>query len=280
MHNIEKPSMDNLQQHLENCINKLRSTKTKTKNLIPEIVNNCNLYEQYAANNTLYRLQKIILDEEIVQNQSFKKLYDNHMSKKSSCAYELYNKLLASAPNDKCPYCSQGDVEELDHFLPKINNGYPELSIVPINLVPACHRCNHKKHEFIPTEENKQFIHPYFISNINEYRWLYCNINYDIENEPTFVFFINCSDEMETSIQECIKFQFDKLELAILYSKNAANEYACIKDMIDKHKDNIEYLSQLFNDRAVSFEKYICNSWQAAMYYALADDVNQIINLN
>lgn len=275
MHNIRKPKIENLEQHLENCIDKLRKTKIKTKFLIPEIVSQCNLYEQNASSNTLYLLNKIPFDDEIVQNQTFKKLYVNHMSKQSSCAYDLYNKLLSSAPFNKCPYCSQGDVEELDHFLPKTDNGYPEFSIVPINLVPSCHRCNHKKHEFIPTTKGNQFIHPYFINNINEYRWLYCRIDYNIENKPTFIFYVDCPNEIETSIQECINFQFNKLELAILYSKNAANEYAGIKNIIDKYHEEKGILIQLLNDRAISYENHIRNSWQTAMYYALVEEIEQ-----
>lgn len=275
MHNINKPEIENLEQHLENCIDRLRKTKIKTKSLILEIVSKCHLYEQNAYNNTLYLLNKIPFDDEIVQNQTFKKLYDNHMSKQSSCAYNLYNKLLSSAPFDKCPYCSQGDVEELDHFLPKTDNGYPEFSIIPINLVPSCHRCNHKKHEFIPTTKGNQFVHPYFINNINEYRWLYCRIDYNIENKPTFMFYVDCPNEIEISIKECINFQFNKLELAILYSKNAANEYAGIKNIIDKYQEDKETLAILFSDKAKSYEKHIRNSWQTAMYYALLEQINQ-----
>ena len=274
MHNIKKPQIENLEQHLENCIDKLRKTKIKTKNMIPEIVSKCNLYEQNASNNTLYLLNKTIFDDEIVQNKTFKKLYDNHMSRQSSCAYDLYNKLLSSAPFDKCPYCSQGDVEELDHFLPKTDNGYPEFSIVPINLVPSCHRCNHKKHEYIPTTKDSQFIHPYFINNINKYRWLYCRIDYNIDNKPTFIFYVDCPNEIEASIKKCIKFQFNKLELAILYSKNAANEYAGIRSIIDKYQDDKETLIQLFSDKAKSYENHIRNSWQTAMYYALLEGIN------
>ena len=273
MHNIEKPQIDDLEQYLKNCTDRLRKTRDEVRNLIPGIINECSLYEQNALNNSLYLLEKIALSRAIKDNKSFKKLYDNQMSSKTGCANEIYNKILASDPNDKCPYCSQGNVEELDHFLPKTDNGYPELSIIPINLVPSCHRCNHKKHEFIPVDNNKQFIHPYFINNINEYRWLYCNINYDIEDKPTFIFYVNCPEEMEDSIKECIKFQFEKLELAIFYSKNAASEYASIKSIIENHRGDRDFLFQMYDERAISSENYIKNSWQTAMYHALAEEI-------
>ena len=75
-------------------------------------------------------------------------------------------------------------------------------------------------------------------------------------------------------IQECINFQFNKLELAILYSKNAANEYAGIKSIIDKYQEDKETLIQLYSDKAKSYEKHIRNSWQTAMYYALLEEIS------
>lgn len=46
-----------------------------------------------------------------------------------------------------CLYCDAGEVSELDHFLPKKIDKWPEYSILFENLVPACRRCNGYKLE-------------------------------------------------------------------------------------------------------------------------------------
>lgn len=278
MHSIKKPSMEYIEEHLKQCISKLRSCKEKTLSLVPNIISKSKAYEEKAQLNQLYELTPIILENDLIENKIFSKLYKNQMVNIKGCANILYNKLKSAAPFGKCPYCSQQDVQELDHFLPKTNLGYPELSIIPINLVPICSRCNLKKHEFIPNEPTSQFIHPYYIDTIDTIRWLYAKIDFGIDNEPTFIFYINCPDEIETDIAASINFQFEKLQLGELYSKNAANEYLGRKKSIINTSLPINVLKKLLLEQAQSYEAYRINSWEAAMYYALYENIDAIIN--
>ncbi len=278
MHSIDKPNMDNIEEHLEQCISKLRSCKEKTLSLVPNIISNSITYEEKAQSNQLYSLEPLTLDNDLTENKIFSKLYKNQMVNTRGYANSLYNKLKSAAPFGKCPYCSQQDVQEIDHFLPKTNSGFPELSIIPINLVPICSRCNLKKHEFIPSEPTSQFIHPYYIDAIDTFRWLYAKIDFAIDNEPTFIFYINCPDETETDIVANINFQFEKLQLGELYSKNAANEYWGRKKSIINTSLSINILKKMLLEQAQSYEDYRINSWEAAMYYALHENIDAIIN--
>ncbi|WP_368259267.1 HNH endonuclease, partial [Blautia wexlerae] len=41
-----------------------------------------------------------------------------------------------ASPNGLCPYCGQGTVSQLDHYLPKAS--YSATTVHPPNLVPVC----------------------------------------------------------------------------------------------------------------------------------------------
>lgn len=61
-----------------------------------------------------------------------------------------------------CPMCGSSGGRSLDHALPRAI--YPEFSIVPENLVPACTICNsdEKGSEFKGHASPERMIHPYY----------------------------------------------------------------------------------------------------------------------
>lgn len=72
----------------------------------------------------------------------------------------MYDALKGGRDEGLCPLCAHRDVEAPDHQLPK--SKYPLLSVVPVNLVPACHRCNAIKSDADPKTASEQALHPYF----------------------------------------------------------------------------------------------------------------------
>lgn len=61
-----------------------------------------------------------------------------------------------------CPMCGSQHLGTLDHYLPR--ESFPEFSILPCNLIPACPHCNSgvKKGIYRGTASPERFIHPYF----------------------------------------------------------------------------------------------------------------------
>lgn len=59
-----------------------------------------------------------------------------------------------------CPYCEIVKVQTLDHFLDK--STYPNLAVLPLNLVPACVDCNRPRPNGIVTNGERCLMHPYF----------------------------------------------------------------------------------------------------------------------
>jgi len=270
MHNLPKP-LDSLVEHLNNCTQGCRYNKVELQNFIPKIVQRANNYDEKATQGELFTLTPI---ENIpFDKKSLVNLYTSHMSKKNSSGREIYDKLILSAKGS-CPFCSQGNPTTIDHFLPKtVTNGFPELSIVPINLVPCCKDCNHKKTSTISYVPEEQLIHPYY-DNINKERWLFAEVNYEINNEPTIIFYVDCPSVWDEILKARINHHFDTLSLNSIYSQQAASELSGKKhrllDLFSKGGE--ETLKEYLREEAISWEQSNKNSWQTAMYFALAED--------
>ncbi|MEV5205306.1 hypothetical protein [Streptomyces sp. NPDC053720] len=83
-----------------------------------------------------------------------------HGLKKDHPARDVYEALKGGTDEGLCPLCAHRDAETLDYQLPK--SKYPLLSVVPVNLVPACHRCNANKSDADLKTASEQTLHPYF----------------------------------------------------------------------------------------------------------------------
>ncbi|MDF0607209.1 HNH endonuclease [Neisseriaceae bacterium TC5R-5] len=106
----------------------------------------------------------------------------SEMTKVGKPGRDYYDSLRGLAPLGICPFCGIGQVSTLDHFLPKAY--YPEFSILPINLIPACADCNKNKGAQ-KIEEHTQTLHPYFEGNIIEtVQWMFAEVN---ESTPVTV---------------------------------------------------------------------------------------------
>lgn len=112
-----------------------------------------------------------------------------------------------------CPMCGYGQVLTLDHYLPK--DAYPEFSILPLNLVPACSDCNNFKSNFIRSTEGARFIHPYFDDISSLPPLLKATIGL-LEDGVSIDFSAN--DELPPDVRANTSAQVDKLRLADRYS--------------------------------------------------------------
>ncbi|MDQ1583938.1 MAG: hypothetical protein QOF36_1992, partial [Microbacteriaceae bacterium] len=124
----------------------------------------------------------------------------------------IRDQLMSSGPYGLCCYCFQGQATTLDHFVPKEH--VAALSIDPWNLVPACHRCNHKLLSYMGVSSDDQFLHPYAIPQIG--RWLRAVV---VPGTPVSVQFSASPDPaIAASLGNRIVNQFARLELGVLFS--------------------------------------------------------------
>jgi len=90
----------------------------------------------------------------------FKKLYHLYFRGEEKAGRKIYDELMNAAEGG-CPYCGGlGSPRNLDHHLPVAH--FPQFSILPFNLVPACRDCNMDgKPDNFSTVQSQQIIQPY-----------------------------------------------------------------------------------------------------------------------
>lgn len=95
--------------------------------------------------------------------------------------YALYDKRKNGGPLKRirqrtgilcCPLCGSPSIGSLDHYLPR--GTYPEFSVLPANLLPACFLCNSgaKGTTYKGDAAPQRFLHPYFDTLANDPVWM------------------------------------------------------------------------------------------------------------
>lgn len=244
----------------------LKARLTATKDLIVEAADE---FEKKVTTGQLHTINRETLVNGNVTSKELELVYTNRMAKKGTPGRTFYDKLLIASPNGICPLCSHREVTQIDHYLPKAE--YPRLSIVPINLVPACSDCNKLKLEDYPTKPEEETLHPYF-DNIEHDLWLTASVNHT--TPPTIQFQVTPSVGWDKLLADRVSFHFQSLLLAKLYSTQAAVELVQINLSLIKlyTSSGAEGVRKYLLEGAESRSHANINSWQAAMYNATAAD--------
>jgi 5-methylcytosine-specific restriction endonuclease McrA len=152
-------------------------------------------------------------------------LYSEHLSATKGTARAIYDQIKNAAPNKKCPLCGVGTVAHLDHHLPKAK--YPDLSIVPSNLVPACHFCNDAKKARFPRNAEEQTFHPYYDEHLLNAQWIVASLDH---GPPPALFFSPSPPSTWPLIdQRRVARHFTVCGLATTFTSNANDELTPIK---------------------------------------------------
>jgi 5-methylcytosine-specific restriction endonuclease McrA len=194
-------------------------------------------------------------------------LYETHLSKARGAARAVYDRIRNAAPNNRCPLCGVGNVAHCDHHLPKSH--YPDLSILPVNLVPACHFCNDRKHAKFPKTAGQQTFHPYFDEHLLADTWVRATLHPG--PPPALVFDAAPPQTWSPINQERVRRHFDACGLAITFTTNANDELPILRDRLKlqaSHGGTMAVQQFLNEERGIHSSRR--NSWQFATYSALA----------
>lgn len=259
------------------CVNSIRDKdlRDRLNILTDDICISAEDYKQKAIAKQLYTiLPNNCKNEEIALGQVTKEelinVYTTHMVGSAKPARQAYYDLLLSrALSGKCPFCGFGQVWTLDHYLPKTT--YPQLSVVPSNLVPSCRDCNTGKSTFIATTQDNQSLHPYFDHRIitNE-QWLFAKV---IQTLPvTIQFYVKAPINWDESSKARVHAHFKDYKLELRYSLEASDQLGCLRDTLSQYKNllGVEAVKQHLLIESKTHLRKHTNSWQTAMFQALA----------
>ncbi len=267
---IEKPEDDPKDVFLT-CISRVRNVNLKDRlNSVADNVNEAaEEFDQNGMDKSFYCLNEHDNIAGIVTKNEMEKVYTSRMAKTGTPGRPFYDKLKSSAPHAICPLCGHRTVSTLDHYLPKAQ--FPLLAVIPFNLIPACSDCNKLKLNVVPKTTEEQTLHPYYDDATSD-QWLFAEV---IEDIPVSIkFFVKDVDDWSDALNARIKTHFNLYGLASLYISQAGTELANIRaqlnNILEKSSaENVrEYLLESFQSRYNNHR----NSWQTAMYRAMADD--------
>jgi hypothetical protein len=253
------------------CISRVRDDNLKTRltSMSSAIKDYANQFEIAASNTTLHALRPYNNVGGIVTNEEIIAVYTDRMVKRDSPGRDIYDKLLLLPKYGRCPLCGHGVVCTLDHHLPKTK--YPTLAVVPTNLVPACRDCNTAKTSAIPITGEEETIHPYF-DNIETDLWLYATVIETEDSSPVLRFFVQPPPSWDNLKIKRVKHHFKVFKLSTLYTSQAGTELTNIRDRLIQlfSAEGIQGVKSHLREEADSRAKGYLNSWQTAMYKALA----------
>ena len=268
MRAIPKPAID-IEEHFRNCAQGTYDQDLKARLLDSSsiIVAAASAYDAAGASGRFFELVKS--SGAAATDDELRDMYKRTMLPNKARGRHVYDLLRHGAPNGICPFCSQRTVSTLDHYLPKTR--FPDLSILPLNLVPACPDCNNKKLEHAPRSEAEQLIHPYY-DRLPDGQWLLASVRYS-SGIPVVLFAAEPPDDWEASLRMRVKLQFKQLGLASLYASHAAEEIANIRHSLGVllQAGGVSAVQSRLAEQAASRMSVNPNSWQTAMYEAISN---------
>lgn len=203
-----------------------------------------------------------------VTKTELKDVYTSHMVAKSKQARDIYQAILDSAPLGLCPSCGFGHAETLDHYLSKA--GFPQFSVLPINLVPACKSCNHGKLDSVATTAGQQPLHPYYDHGkyVSE-QWLYAEVR---ETSPPSVgFYVAPPQQWDDISKARVAAHFSGFHLQRRFGVQATSELATLRQTLSMFCPNEGSRRVRVAEYAAVHRNLHANCWKTALYQALSN---------
>ena len=269
MWRVERPGLEAVET-FDRIVRRVRDAGLRARliAITAEVENAADVYE--AAGNAA-RLDTVPASPTMgagsVSNREMIGLYERIVNRQSPLR-PIYDSLVSACEYDRCPLCGHRLVATLDHHLPKRH--YSAFTVLPMNLVPACRDCNFLKLDTAPTSPEDVPLHPYF-DDVEDDRWLYAEV---LEVEPAALRYYVVPDEHWDEVTAVrVQRQFNRLELSRLYGSQAAQELSSIRQQLTDVFDaaGLEGVRSHLSDQAASREAAWINSWQTALYEALAE---------
>lgn len=252
------------------CISRVKDDELKTRlHLIEgDVTAICDAYGVAAAAATLDAFPSATTLGGVVTAREMADVYDSRMAKKGGPGRPVYEKLMAAPAHGRCPLCGLRTVSTLDHHLPK--TVYPGLAVNPLNLVPACADCNKEKGMFAPDTPDHQTLHPYF-DDAGRETWLRGEV---VQGEPPAIkFHVASPATLPPLLVGRLSHHFQLFRLGDLYASHAGEELVNIRYALTElfGAAGTEAVRSHLVTQAASYLAAQRNSWQAAMYRAIAD---------
>jgi hypothetical protein len=273
MRRVPKPTKD-VQQLFLACVSGFASPDLRAKltAIVPDILAAAGGYEANANAGTLFSIPMFVGANDAVvtggvTKGELKSVYGQQMAKERRPGRTEYEAIRALAPGRKCPLCGMVEADTLDHYLPK--SKFPLFAVLPTNLVPACRVCNTGKLAAHPGSADEQSIHPYYDHQyFFDEQWLFAEV---VQNTPpTVKFLARPPGHWDIVSKNRAAAHLRNFGLRLRFSVQVADELSAIRPELGRIPDSVGRAAHL-RQRAEDYGSVHKNSWQIAMYQALAN---------
>lgn len=257
-----------------------KNVKRSFKDVIPSLLNLGLQYEQLNNNGTLFscpKTEKVTSGKSVLDKKKLTNLYRLNLRNMDKPARKIYEKLLLST-DKKCPFCGDiGETKNLDHFLPLAH--FPQFSVMPLNLLPACRDCNMgEKGDDFATREADQILHPYLDQDaFFDEQWVHAR--YVNEDDGAIEFFSLPPEGWGPVDKERVIKHFDDFDLALRYGLRAGTHlteligqrdafYRRFEGRIPIEEIKLDFVAVMFTPVIKNAE--FANQWKRVMYIALS----------
>lgn len=182
---------------------------------------------------------------------------------------KLKERIDSTQSEARCQYCGIDETSTLDHYLPKTR--FPEFSMLAINLIPSCSRCNLLKGDRWLLDGKRSVLNLYF-DTIPLDRFLFAKIDF-LMDSPRMDFFLQKPDSVSTALFQIIRVHFDTLNLSSRF-RRLINEIFSEVTIEIRNAVSVDdkLILSLLADKAVNQASvYGVNNWRSAAWHAIAE---------
>lgn len=250
------------------CLNSIgnRIKRDKFRSVKNYIKTKSDEYDSKAINGDLYTIAIHNTVNGILSIDDMKNtLYTRQMVAKPK-GRAIYDKLMGLAPLSRCPFCGIGTVTTLDHYL--VKSKFPTYSVLPYNLVPCCKDCNTGKGNSFTNVKEEQSLHPYY-DDFTDEQWLFAEVT---ESSPLSVkFSVNAPIYWDEVNKARVKAHFIEYDLKSRFAVEATNELAKLNNSFTLYPLKKRLRKKHLQKEFLKFKNLHLNSWESALYQALAE---------
>ncbi|MEU4300094.1 MULTISPECIES: hypothetical protein [Kitasatospora] len=268
MRHLDPPSFTPRDTYLT-CISTARpATRTHLAAFEDAVAEAGEQFHQAAQAHTLHDLTALAAAPAApADREALRKVYTSHLVGQGTPGRHIYD-AIKNAARGLCPLCGVGKVATLDHQLPKTS--YPLLSVVPANLVPACRDCNFGKGQQAPASAGEQTLHPYY-DDLFDVPWLAARLIRPAGRRPMSVrFHVEAPADWDQDLVDRLRSHLKVFDLDARFRLHVGSHLATLAGMLSFLPST--GIEQYLTWQAQAWTKTGPNSWEAALYRALATD--------
>lgn len=270
MKSADPPTLDH-RIHYQTCVKQTRDVAIRAMlmNMTDRVVS---AGDAYRAAATAGRLHTVVsMPATTRETEPLSQVYNRRMASRNGSGRVAYDDLKASIA--RCPFCGDGEVYELDHFLPQ--TAFPDLNVLPINLVPICHPCNHIKLQRTPRGAHKTFLHPYFDRLPQDIRWLFANLK-RVAAGPVLTYRVELDAAQHGNIAHKLHYHFHELQLDRRFKEASATILVELEAILGEHLGRLDaaQMAAHYNDLGLRALRLHGNRLETAAYFAAAENAD------